>query len=897
MVSIKSFIRLSALFLSIAYPYTEGYPIPAIPTPISITQPDGSCITVVAKGDEKGFCMTTIDGIPVVKNHQDILEYADPKDLSRCSGVKANNSEYRTLQEEAWIKNQNYRQVTTPIFRTPRKLSVNSDGYLRISNYPTIGRQKALVVLVEFDDCPFSTMDNPYEYYDGMLNEKGFTYKNGANGSARDFYNYSSCGKFDPEFVVVGPVRLSGSVADYGGDTEDKLDPNAWKMVVEACKTIDDEIDFSEFDTDGDGAVDSIYFFYAGFGEADSLKGDVIWPHNGLLLDNWDIDLVLDGKRINNYACSNEIRFSSAPLWQPVGIGTFVHEFGHVLGLVDHYDTSYTSGRTGVTDWDTMAAASYHNDQNTPPAFSAYERAALGWLELDEVDPHHAGLLHLKPLSGTDASAFRITVPDTDQREFFVIERRSQSGWDATLPASGILVWHIDENPQAWESNHVNTDPIHQHIDIVEADGLENASTLYGDVFPGPGKVTHFHFDSWNQSYFFGFDHIKQLDNESVILLSDTDFTPLSPDIRITDVHGTSFVIDWSEVPDALAYKLQVTDPDGNIVNGFDFMEFAEPTAVSIEGLTPLTEYFLDLRSVAGSYQSHMNMTKVTTGKMEFFESQPQNVEISKIGEDSWNVSWDALEEADDYAINVYNLVYSEPNCIEYGFEDGLDCLPDGWACEGGSLSRSMFGKHSPALKFSDTGNHLAICYPDACIKEISFFHRSQTASNSLDIECFDNTGVLISTVSVAASTSGTTSVIPLPDNTSSLRMTFIRSSGYMVVDDMIAEVGFLTPMELPLYSDIRTGGVAAFIIKGFPDSENNVVSVTGICGDIMSRPSEMIPMQGQSDVGVISIPTTITEEEVIYDLHGNRVRTANLLPGIYVSTNGNRTKKIMISK
>ena len=225
----------------------------------------------------------------------------------------------------------------------------------------------------------------------------------------------------------------------------------------------------------------------------------------------------------------------------------------------------------------------------------------------------------------------------------------------------------------------------------------------------------------------------------------------------------------------ALSYWLQVTDSDGNIVNGFDFMEFTEPTEVIIEDLTPLTEYFLDLRSVAGSYQSHMNLTKVTTGKMEFFESQPLNIEISKIGEDSWNVSWDALEGADDYAVNVYNLVYSEPNGIECGFEDGLDCLPDGWACEGGSLSRSMFGKHSPALKFSATGNHMEICYPDACIKEISFFHRSQTASNSIDIECFDNTGVLISTVSVAASTSGTTSVIPLPDNTSSLTITIIR--------------------------------------------------------------------------------------------------------------------------
>ena len=124
-----------------------------------------------------------------------------------------------------------------------------------------------------------------------------------------------------------------------------------------------------------------------------------------------------------------------------------------------------------------------------------------------------------------------------------------------------------------------------------------------------------------------------------------------------------------------------------------------------------------------------------------------------------------------------------------------------------------------------------------------------------------------------------------------------MRSSGYMVIDDVAAEVGFLTPMELPSYSDIRTDGVTSLIISDLTNGENNVVSITGICGDILSRPSEMIPLQGLSDVGGISLPTFIIEDEVIYDLHGNRVRTVNLLPGFYVSVSGNRAKKVMISK
>lgn len=111
---------------------------------------------------------------------------------------------------------------------------------------------------------------------------------------------------------------------------------------------------------------------------------DVIWPHSNTLDDGLGYDLRLDGITISRYACSNEIRYGSQPL-MPVGIGTFVHEFGHVLGLLDHYDTSYNSGRTGVSAWDTMAAASYNDNQNTPPTFSAFERAELGWLKYDDI--------------------------------------------------------------------------------------------------------------------------------------------------------------------------------------------------------------------------------------------------------------------------------------------------------------------------------------------------------------------------------------------------------------------------------------------------------------------------------------------------------------------------------
>ena len=40
-------------------------------------------------------------------------------------------------------------------------------------------------------------------------------------------------------------------------------------MIIHAVELLDDEVDFSQYDTDGDGFVDNVYVFYAGRGEAD----------------------------------------------------------------------------------------------------------------------------------------------------------------------------------------------------------------------------------------------------------------------------------------------------------------------------------------------------------------------------------------------------------------------------------------------------------------------------------------------------------------------------------------------------------------------------------------------------------------------------------------------------
>lgn len=872
--------------------------IPAIPEPITITQPDGSVITIRMYGDEFGVRMMTTDNLPIMKNQEGIYEYANPWDTSKCSGIKVSDINERDAKELDWIASSGIKTASAQVLthgavglhKTP-----SAPAKIRISNFPTIGRQKALVVLVEFADKQFSAMEDAYSYYHGMLNEEGFTYTNGANGSARDFYLDSSNGLFDPEFVVVGPVKLPGTVAYYGADTATELDPNAWEMVVEACKAIDEEVDFSEFDADHDGCVDSIYFFYAGFGEADSASGDAIWPHSGLLKDNWGVDLELDGTIINNYACSNEIRFNSAPIWKPVGIGTFVHEFGHVLGLADHYDTLYSSGRSGVDQWDTMAAASYNNNQNTPPSFSAFERAELGWLNYTEINPLQEGILKVPVLGSENSEALVVRVPDEDVDEYFVIERRNKIGWDSTLPAEGLLVWHIDMVEELWRNNHINNDPVHQHVDLVEADGTENATSFHGDVFPGSGKVSKFDFVAWNGETLFSFDHVVHLPEETLVILGGTEFTPAVPNITISDVHGTSFSVAWEAAVDALEYSMSVFDSEGNALEDFSHLTFDEARSIDICGLNPMSDYAVEMTASAGSYVSEMSRITVTTGMLEFFESAPQNLAVSYIGDGRFEASWEALEGAADYEATLYQMEYGEPLEYSYGFENGVEGMPEGWTTNSTKMSKPVFGEKSPALKFESDGDFLEINYPGCLISSLEFYQFSQIESNNIQVEAFNADGEMIMEQTLPASSKGNVETLEFPSSTEKVVLTFSRSGGYMILDDIAVAVSRLEGRPCNPYIEVSTSGFTTIEIEGLDEDKEYGIMVTGLNANEKSRPSEMFCFVPSTITNNITPATTETEvNEEWMDLSGRKVSATQAPKGIYIIRKGNTSEKIV---
>ena len=288
-------------------------------------------------------------------------------------------------------------------------------------------------------------------------------------------------GVFDPEFDVFGPVKLRGSYSFYGRNNAWGDDAGAVDMIIEACTLLDDEIDFTNYDRNNDGEIDNVYVFYAGFGEADGGGSTTIWPHSSDIVKATGKKNYFDGVLLNHYACSNEIQYTTK---LPDGIGTFCHEFSHVLGLPDLYSTIFEAFTPGY--WDILAFGSYNNRSRTPPTYSSFSRYALDWMKPHVLTNGEKQLLEI----GESNKAYLIKTEK--ENEYYLLENRQKVGWDAHLPWHGMIVWHVDFIEKMWENNTVNSFTDHQYVDLVEADNIRNNETLTGDPFPGIKKVREF---------------------------------------------------------------------------------------------------------------------------------------------------------------------------------------------------------------------------------------------------------------------------------------------------------------------------------------------------------------------------------------------------------------------
>ena len=450
---------------------------PAYPGIERVTLPDGSEISLRQVGDEHHHFIQTEDGCPVMKGADGFYYYME---LDSTGALCQGNVRVGSPQAASYLKTADFAPVFEAL--TLEGTDVRTKRYAKrrdrygVEAFPLEGEVRTIVILVEYQDMKFKS-PTVRQDFDDMLNSEGYS-REGACGSAAEWFAINSDGRFKPTFDVYGPVTLDNPVYYYGSGTND---PNAYKMVVEGCQKLDGEIDFSKYDFDNDGFVDNVFVFYAGYGEhLGSQYAETVWPHS------WDIynivKLQLDGKYINHYACTSELEKHS----KMTGMGAFVHEFSHVMGLRDHYSTVYNGAFT-PGEWDVMDEGEYNNDGHTPPLYSLFELYSLGWVEPREIglEPENVTLRTIDTKDGC-------IITTGNPNEFFMLENRQQIGWDEYLPYHGMLIWHIDYNPTDWARNSVNNDPNHGRVDIVEADGTQSTATRRGDCWPGNRRKTEF---------------------------------------------------------------------------------------------------------------------------------------------------------------------------------------------------------------------------------------------------------------------------------------------------------------------------------------------------------------------------------------------------------------------
>ena len=344
------------------------------------------------------------------------------------------------------------------------------------------GKKKCLVILANFADTKFKP-EHTLDLYKQIINGENYSDETlGFKGSVRDYFKAQSGGQFEIDFDVVGPVDLPKGYAGYGKNDASGRDQAAlvYPMVEDAVNLAKDQVtDWKQYDWDGDGLVEEVFVLYAGHGQATYPQDpDLVWPHKSAI----DPMTVADGVKVSVYACSSELGATEAI----DGIGAFCHEFSHCMGLKDHYDINGRGYGTGF--WDIMCFGCYNGNTFLPAEYNSYEKMFCGWKEPIVLNAEPQKIEGMKALAaGGDTYIF---YNDGNENEYYMLENRQKTGWDAALPGEGLIVLHVDYSKGAWEDNQVNYNAARQRMTVIPADNTLGSTDedKAGDAWPYQGN-------------------------------------------------------------------------------------------------------------------------------------------------------------------------------------------------------------------------------------------------------------------------------------------------------------------------------------------------------------------------------------------------------------------------
>ena len=461
--------------MALALCWHAAVAVPAKPLPFIHVQSDGMTVTLEMRGGEFVHSLVTLDGLTVGRASNGDYCYMAGGSLS---DVRAHDEGQRGIEEQAFVvAYRDQMTVGANSRRMPRRNDENPSPQV-----PTMGSPRIPVILVNYTDVQFVD-ENPVATFENQFNVM--------DKSCLHYFESQSRGLFSPRFDILGPVQLpnpriyyGANVRVYGTDTDTQLGT----MIYEACTGIADVTNFNDYDNDGDGIVDVVVVLYAGVGEAQAWRTvpESVWPCQWDMQEayEWGCSTTgpfqLNGVTINKFAVFNELEGSSNYSTNIDGVGTFCHEFSQCLGLPDFYPTNGASAY-GMNRWDIMDNGCYLDGGCTPAGYSSYERHFMGWMDL--IDPTEDTKYFLDPLSSDSGTAVKVT-NNVHPDEYYLLEYRTKTGWDAYLPAEGILILHVDYDKTAWENNTPNNNGSHPRMTIIPADNVLTGFSNSTDLWP-----------------------------------------------------------------------------------------------------------------------------------------------------------------------------------------------------------------------------------------------------------------------------------------------------------------------------------------------------------------------------------------------------------------------------
>ena len=450
--------------------------VPANPQPAVVSQPDGSQLTLRLCGDEFYHFNTTMDDYTIVQNIAGAWVYAVMNgNQLEASNVLAHDAGKRSAAELALLESTPRHLTSIAAVEGSKRARAMVQGPAHIRTFD-ISQFRGLIILIQPKDTPFSMGTNTVQFYDEIVNAHNFSNVSFGSygtwtGSVRDYFYDNTMGVFDPVFDIYGPVEVSYNAQEFKS--------NGRRAFQEALSKMNSTINYALYDGDNDGYVDNVCFVVAGYGShVGGNPSGLLWPHESTGLGQG----LYDDKHIDKYSCSTEMGGSYG--YPSVdGIGTFCHEFTHVLGYPDMYDADYgTNGQShDPGTWDIMAGGSYLNGSRTPAGYSIFERYALGFANPQTITEE--GSYTLNAL-GEGNEGFILRTPVN--KEFFIMENRQKtSKWDRYLPGHGMIVARVDSTiPVRWVTNKVNNYADHNCYELLRA-GNTSYGDLASDPFPG----------------------------------------------------------------------------------------------------------------------------------------------------------------------------------------------------------------------------------------------------------------------------------------------------------------------------------------------------------------------------------------------------------------------------